>query len=512
MPISQLGQLNTTALQVADVYVQIVPPQFLLNGVPSSIIGLVGSASWGPKDQPVTIGNLNQYSARFGAIKARTYDMGTWAAIMFQQGATAIKAVRVTDGTDAAATVTVQTNCITFTSKYTGSGANGAQVSISPGSKNGTYQVKVAQLFNPPEIFDNIGSGLSGNALWIEIARVINEGQSGMRSASELIVATAGAGTDAPSTATYSLSGGTDGATGVDKDDLIGTDTVPRTGMYALRNQDCSILALADLTDHTAWATVDALALAEGMYAIVAGPAGQSISTARSNKVAAGIDTYAMKVMLGDHVYWYDTINGIASRLVSPVPFVSGLLANLAPNQSSLNKRLLGVVGTQKSITGIPYTQADLQDLAMGSIDVISNPVPGGNYFGCRNGRNASSNPVVRGDNYTRMTNYIASTIHRGIGIYIGQLQSADTRRRAKTTLDAFFANLQQQGLIGTPSGRGDAWQVVLDDSNNPFNRVALGYMQADVKVTYLSVIEFFLVNIEGGQSVQITRAPNPIA
>jgi len=30
--------------------------------------------------------------------------------------------------------------------------------------------------------------------------------------------------------------------------------------------------------------------------------------------------------------------------------------------------------------------------------------------------------------------------------------------------------------------------------------------MQADVQVTYLSVIEKFLVNIEGGQSVQINR------
>lgn len=41
MPISQIGQINTTALQVADVYVQIVPPRFLLNGVPSNILALL---------------------------------------------------------------------------------------------------------------------------------------------------------------------------------------------------------------------------------------------------------------------------------------------------------------------------------------------------------------------------------------------------------------------------------------------------------------------------------------
>jgi hypothetical protein len=46
--VVQLGQLNTAALQVADVYVQIVPPQFLINGIPTNIVGIVGSASWGP--------------------------------------------------------------------------------------------------------------------------------------------------------------------------------------------------------------------------------------------------------------------------------------------------------------------------------------------------------------------------------------------------------------------------------------------------------------------------------
>ena len=54
MPIVQQGSINTTALVVPDLYVQIVPPQnLLLNGVPTDIVGVVGSASWGPVGQPV---------------------------------------------------------------------------------------------------------------------------------------------------------------------------------------------------------------------------------------------------------------------------------------------------------------------------------------------------------------------------------------------------------------------------------------------------------------------------
>ena len=40
MPIVQQGSVNTTALVVPDLYVQIVPPQNLvLNGVPTNVVG-----------------------------------------------------------------------------------------------------------------------------------------------------------------------------------------------------------------------------------------------------------------------------------------------------------------------------------------------------------------------------------------------------------------------------------------------------------------------------------------
>ena len=55
-------------------------------------------------------------------------------------------------------------------------------------------------------------------------------------------------------------------------------------------------------------------------------------------------------------------------RLVSPQGFAAGRLANLSPEQSSLNKQLYGVIGSQKS--GLPgsgqttsYSSADLAAL-----------------------------------------------------------------------------------------------------------------------------------------------------
>lgn len=508
MPIFPQGALNTTALSVADVYIQIIPPQFLINGVPSNVLGLVGTATWGPVNSPQIAGSPAQFQAIFGPYVARTYDMGTHATIAYQQGATAIMGVRVTDGTDVAASIVVQTSCITFTSKYTGTFGNGIQVTVGAGSAANSFQVKIAAPGIAPEIFDNILG--SANALWVAMAAAINSGTSS-RGPSNIIVATAGAGITAPTSTTYTLAGGTDGATTVTSSVLLGVDTSPRKGMYALRGKGVAVAVLCDLADSTSWATQVTFGLNEGIYMITTTPSGDNPTTAATTKSTAGIDSYAMKIMLGDWVYWNDTLNGIPQRLVSPAAFAAGLLSALSPQNSTLNKQIRSVVGTQKSLTGAPYTSADLQILALAGIDVICNPEPGGAYFGCRNGRNTSSNAVIHGDNYTRMTNYIATTLNTSMGYYVGQLQTPAVQRQAKVTLDSFLQNLQDQGLIGSSDGT-TAYSTKLDGTNNPQSRVALGYMQADVQVKYFSVIEYFLINLEAGQSVQINRTQTSYA
>ena len=64
MTVVQLGQVNTTSLVVPDVVVQIVPPQQnYVNGVATNILGLVGTATWGPVNSPTIIGDIKQYPA-----------------------------------------------------------------------------------------------------------------------------------------------------------------------------------------------------------------------------------------------------------------------------------------------------------------------------------------------------------------------------------------------------------------------------------------------------------------
>ena len=252
MPVSQQGAINTTALIVPDLYVQIVPPSVsLLNGLATNILGLVGTAQWGPVNSPTLIGSMAQYAQTFGAIQPRKFDLGTTVAAAVLQGANNFRCVRVTDGTDAAATILVQATCITFTSKYTGTLGNTQQVTLSAGSQASTYKAVVAMPGLTPEVYDNIPG--SGNALWVNMAAAINSGQSGLRGPSQLIVASAGAGVAVPTPATVTLVGGTDGTTTITagvlrlaaqlgdgkKDGIGGYANGPkRTRHFRLRSED----------------------------------------------------------------------------------------------------------------------------------------------------------------------------------------------------------------------------------------------------------------------------------
>src|ERR1700761_8715497 len=132
MPIIQQGSVNTTALVVPDLYVQIVPPQNLvLNGVPTNVVGVVGTASWGPVGHPVICATMADYAQNFGPIMARKYDMGTQVATAVQQGAQNFRCVRVTDNTDTAAQTVLPGTTVTFTAVYTGSLGNQVVLTLS---------------------------------------------------------------------------------------------------------------------------------------------------------------------------------------------------------------------------------------------------------------------------------------------------------------------------------------------------------------------------------------------
>ena len=510
MPIVQQGSINTTALVVPDLYVQIVPPQNLvLNGVPTNVVGTVGTASWGPVAQPVIVGTMADYARSFGPIIARKYDLGTQIATAVQQGAQNFRCVRVSDGTDTAAQVVVPGTTATFTALYTGSLGNQVRLTLQSGSAAGTWRLIVTLSGLQPEVYDNISA--TGAQFWTSLAAAVNQGQSPQRGPSQLVIASDGGATVPPMAFTTTLGAstrGSDGGSNVSSVQLVGADIPPRTGMYALRGQGCGIAVLADLDDPDQWTTQSAFGLQEGVYMILTGPAGDTIQNAVAVMQQVGLDSYSAKLMYGDWLWWSDQVNNTI-RLVSPQGFAAGRLANLSPEQSSLNKEIYCIIGSQMSGTpgsgqSTSYSAADLAVLLGAGIDVISNPQPGGSFWGVRGGFNSSSNQATNGDNYTRLTNYIAATLAAGMGQFVGHVINGNLFRSIRSCQLSFLQNMLSQGLLGSTDG-SLPFSVICDASNNPTSRTSLGYVQSDAQVQYQSINEKFIVNVEGGQTVQVS-------
>lgn len=109
------GAVNIAALQADDAYIQIVAPPNFITGVPTDVIGMVGTASWGPVGIPVHLGSGNDAVQNFGPMSVAsitdTHDLPTDLFVAFAQSSSQATlegwATRVTDGTDVAASTTV---------------------------------------------------------------------------------------------------------------------------------------------------------------------------------------------------------------------------------------------------------------------------------------------------------------------------------------------------------------------------------------------------------------------
>ncbi len=98
----------------------------------------------GPSGQPVIVATMADYATNFGPIMPRKYDMGTQIATAVQQGAQNFRSVRVTDGTDTAAQLTLPGTSFSFTAAHTGSLGNQIVVALSTGSAAGTWRLTVS--------------------------------------------------------------------------------------------------------------------------------------------------------------------------------------------------------------------------------------------------------------------------------------------------------------------------------------------------------------------------------
>lgn len=525
MPVYPQGSLNTAALGSDDIYVVIVPPQnVVIQGIATNVGGLVGTGAWGPVNTPVVLATPADAKGWFGSISTTPYDLVTDAILAMRQGANNLRAVRVTDGTDTPAIGNLPDTgagvIVLVTARYSGMVGNALTFKIDPGSNstqaNPTWKATINRPGYASEVFDRIPGG---SAFQAALVSAINNGISGLRGPSQLVTLSIPANTpttpepdpNPPSQNLITLTGGTNGDGAITSAILLGVDGYNRTGMYALRGTGIQHFILVGNTNNSTWSTMLAFAISEGCHGAGAFPTGTSSQEAVATKTSLGIDDWHF-TPFKDFVTFFDSENNLV-RSVTPLGTVLGILCNQSPEQSPGNKPLQGLLGTERTLAGIPYSKAESDLLTNSGINFITNPIPRGAFFGLRHGLNSSTDPTVNGINYTRMTNFLAYSFSAKLGAFVEELQSthADdpTRRKAENAITNFLEKLKTPS---TPDSLGmiDAYEVKMDLSNNSAQSIGEGFLIGYGKVTYLSIVRWFLFYLEGGQTVVVPTSSQP--
>lgn len=124
------SQIDPSAFTVPAVYLVVQPPQASITGAPASVVGRVGTTSWGPLNKATLVGDMQSQNILFGPISKASltdiHDMATdtWASLQqaSQLGLTN-QQVRVSDGTDVAASLTLNDNTADTQTVVIGSGS-----------------------------------------------------------------------------------------------------------------------------------------------------------------------------------------------------------------------------------------------------------------------------------------------------------------------------------------------------------------------------------------------------
>jgi hypothetical protein len=510
--------LSANGTGVDDVYIGVNPPQAVLTNAQALFnLGLSGGASWGPLNTPITKNTPQDLLVAFGPPINSGHDIVQDGSLFIkQQPQGGVTGVRVTDGTDTAATGNLMDGAVTpqpgvaLTGFYSGSLGNKISVTLAPGSNSATGALtwKVIVTVNATtEVFDRI-AGNTGATVWVNIVAAINAGSQLVKAAlpatPSTTLPTAGA------TQTITLAGGADGAAALTTSILLGVDggSGSRTGIYALRGTGFDGVMLAGCTDAASWSTLLAFAKSEMADAYGGMLASLSPSAAIAAKAAAGVADPAFILCFGTITY-LDTYLGTNVTLPQ-TSTIAGVTMAQDPEQSPGNNVAYGILGTGQTMGANPQplSASDMASLEANGIIFLAYPIPGAKAIGVRHGKNTSSNPATNEICYSRKLNFeLRALSGPTLGQFVNRLQSTrdpDPLREGVTAALRSRYGPQKRAFVI------DDYQVVCDLTNNPVANIKSGICRADIVLVFMSVVNRLQVNITAGQTVSIVSSATP--
>lgn len=245
------------------VYTNIIDLSLYLPKLSTTIVGIAGTAEKGPLDKAVFCSNMGQFIEVFGRPISQA---GYFADEFFKQG-NQLYFVRVSDGTDASASLTLQdragtpVNTLMVTAKSPGSWGNNIRVQVSDGVEANTFRLDVyydtvhnGKVYTKQiERWENLSMD-DANSRFVET--VINDETTGSKyiTALDLDSGTAAPNDNPAISGPTNLTGGLNGTSGaVNYVGTINPDGT-RTGLQifaAVEALDLNLLACPGVSDET---------------------------------------------------------------------------------------------------------------------------------------------------------------------------------------------------------------------------------------------------------------------
>lgn len=289
----------TEVTRVDGVYILEIDPPGFIQGVGSSVVGVVGEFEQGPLDEVITVGSSSEFTRIFGGYgKAEPGSESTWRgysgyrALAGKAWPAGIRVVRVARTGMAKATGTLKLpsaggyRVLTLTAKWMGRYGNGliANVSVASDSSLADGFRLTVSYGDKSDTIDNLYPTMPFADLQARLQNTV------------LVDAAIGAQTvGAPDAipATVAMTGGTDGTTDVLNNWTSGIDKL-------LGQRDLNILFYAELpgtpvtypavNSYIKGKLVPTSSAAQFVMAIVCGPAGDSIDAAATAATALRTD------------------------------------------------------------------------------------------------------------------------------------------------------------------------------------------------------------------------------
>lgn len=520
----------SVAFLADGVTTNVIAPQPVVPvGNPNLPSFLVGTGSWGAPNTGIPFTATADLYDGIGTIQQVASDLATHGtqyilacAAMGKQGNG--YSIRITDGTDVAATVTALDtqsspgNVLVLTARCSGTRGNSGTLTISKNaqwtSSKPIYDLTLTISGAAPEVFQGIiannGSAYTASVFVANAIAAINAGLNLNRGPSKYWIASApgSQSTNVPALGTaFASSGtGTNGAGGVTSSNYVGTSGFSPTGMYVGGNLGCGQFILCGCVDPTIASTMAAFATANNCIAI--GPSfaeNTSTSSAITSKQTNNFNSISSVAVI-DFVQWYDpTIGQI--RSLSPESNVLGIVGPTSPEQNPGNLPQNGLphlVSTDRILPGQynPRVGTEASQATQAGITWLGPMNRNASFIGLANGQNASGLAGQDGINYPRLTNYFKRVLPLIVGPFVDALQGTSptdsTRRGVRNALNNFFGQMQKNGQI-------DNFSVICDTSNNTQTTIAAGQLNVSIAVEYLGAARFITLNLQGGVNVTIT-------